>query len=142
MTFSEMPSDMRWKTWKSPVPRVWWSKSFFCWEEVAGETDNVDHTDVLGVSTSDGVEGGKFTDTKGGDQDTETVDTGVTVSGVTGIELIGVTDPTETLNFIDLIQKRKVEVTWNTKDGGDSELLDTVKEVVTDSDGHGSYNIL
>lgn len=85
-------------------------------------TDNVEQTNVFRVSAGNGVQTGQFTDTKGGDHGGKTLDSGVTVSSVTGVQLVGVTGPSKTFDIVDVVEKSQVEVTWNTKDGVDFEL--------------------
>ena len=55
-----------------------------------GDTDKVEDGDVLGEGTCDTVRCAQLTNTKGGEDDTDTVrvDTGVAVGGVRRVELI------------------------------------------------------
>ena len=94
-------------------------------------TDDVHDTDVLGVRTGNTVQSGQLTDTESGDQTSHTLNSGVTVSSVGGVQLVGVTGPSHAWNLVDLVQKGQVEVTWQTEDGGDVDLLKSLEEVST-----------
>lgn len=82
-------------------------------------TNDVQHTNVLSVSTTDTVKGGQLTDTEGGDETGQTLQSGVTVSSVSGVQLVGVTSPSHTVDLVDLVKKSQVEVTGKTEDGLD-----------------------
>lgn len=96
-------------------------------------TNNVEDTNVLCVRTGNTVQGGQLTDTECGDQTGHTLDSGVTIGGVRGVQLVGVTSPSHTWDLVDLVQQGQVEVTWQTEDSLDIDLAQSLEQVLTQS---------
>ena len=93
---------------------------------------------MLRVRTGDTVQGRQLTDTESGDDSSKLLNSGVTISGVGGVQLVGVTSPSHAVNFVELIQETKVEVTWKTEDGVDLNLFESLEEVTSQCDfAHG-----
>lgn len=74
---------------------------------------------------SGAIESGEFADTVGSDEASCSLpDTSIAVDGVGGIEFIGVADPFQTINVVDVVEQCEVEVFRYAEDVIDAALMD------------------
>nr|CAA62648.1 L3135 [Saccharomyces cerevisiae] len=90
-------------------------------------TNNVQNTDMFSVRTGNTIQSRQFTNTEGGNNTGHTLDTSVTISSIGSVQFVSVTSPSHTFDFIKLIQKRQVKVTWQTEDGVTVDLAQSFK---------------
>ena len=97
-----------------------------------GTAHNMQHRNMLGVASCDGIGGGEFTDAECGDQGRHAAEPPVSVRGVAGVELIGVTHPADIRMGDNVIEKLKVVVTRDAKYLSNPELDQPVEEIIAD----------
>ncbi len=83
---------------------------------------------MLGVGAANGVDGGEFADTEGGDEGAEAFDARVAVGGVGSVELIAVSYPEE-VGGGDMVEGGEVVVAGDAVEGGAVELVEAGVEV-------------
>ena len=62
---------------------------------------------------------------------------GVTISGVSGVELVGVADPFETFDVVDVVEQSEIEVAGHAEDAVDADLLYAGPEVEAEGNSVG-----
>ena len=97
---------------------------------------DVDHPDLLCHGSSDSVQSRELTHTVRGDKAASSMHgPGIAVGSIGSVQLVGVADPFQTFDIIDVIEKSEVEIAWNTKDAVDADLLDAGPQISTERNG-------
>lgn len=86
---------------------------------------DMDDLDLLSHRTRNTVHSTHFADAMSRDETPGCIlDSGIAISGIGGVQLVGVADPFQALHVVDLVQKLEVEVARNAKDGVDAGFVD------------------
>jgi hypothetical protein len=97
---------------------------------------DVDHPDLLCHGTSNTVHSRELANTVRGDKTASSVHgPGIAIGGIGGVQLVGVADPFQSFDIVNVIEKSEVEIAWNTKDAVDTDLLDAGPQVSTQRNG-------
>lgn len=60
---------------------------------------------------------------------------GIAIGGIGCVQLVGVADPFQSFDIVDVIEKSEVEIAWNAKDAVDTDLLDASPQVSAERNG-------
>jgi hypothetical protein len=80
------------------------------------------------VRSSNCVDGRQLANTKSSDESRHSSYPGVTVGGISRIELIAIPDPVKA-SWFDVVQGRQIVVSWDAMDGLDSHLPNPPKKI-------------
>lgn len=97
-----------------------------------GATHNANHRQILTVSTSNGVQHAKPTDSESDHTCTHALGSSIAISGVAGVELVAAADQVEFRLGDQVIQKGQIEIPRNREHIFDSDLDEPPSEVTAE----------
>jgi hypothetical protein len=98
-----------------------------------GAANNVDNGNMFRVGTGQAIDGGKLAHTKSGDEGRDLGDSGITIGGVSSIELVDAANPLEAA-VREIVEGNEVVVAWNAVDGAHTDFVESLEEVLASID--------